>query len=212
MWLALGATCSIVAGVAIATTRSESPHVMPAMPPVEDDCGGPPLPSETTEQVEPIGIVVVASKTQIKTGEALPLAFYVVNRSARPLEVLRSLDASDVGWRYPKIDVEIRDAKGRLVEDPAMGRCGMVNPLTADDFVELASGARFELFGENSFGHYKLRHTDQLASGRYTVTLHYDLRFEAAQKGGPVDAALQARVDKLPKGVYSSPPITIDVK
>ena len=180
------------------------------MPAVTDEPTVEPV--EVAEQAAPIAIVVVTSRTKIARGEPLPLAFYAVNRTARSLSVLRSLDASDVGWRYPKIDIEIRDQAGREVEGPMMGRCGLVNPLAAADFVELASGERADLFGEGAFGHYKLHDTSHLARGRYTVTLHYDLRFTDAERGGSVDKTVQAKIASLPRGVYSSPPVTIDVE
>ena len=211
MWLALGATIATAAGY-VASRREAPQPAMPAMPELTEGVAA--LPVQITEQATPIEIVVVASKTKIARGEPLPLSFNAVNRSPRRVEVLRSLDASDMGWRYPKLDIEIRDASGRLVADPTIGRCGLVNPLGDSDFVELAPGARVDLFGEGAFGHYKLQQTNQLASGRYTVTLHYDLRFDAPERMRYLvdDARIRARVDRLPKGLYSSPPITIDVK
>ncbi|HEY5925678.1 MAG TPA: hypothetical protein VIV11_28525 [Kofleriaceae bacterium] len=210
MWLALGATCSIVAAAALVTTGNRR-NPASAMPNVIDEptCIEP---AATTEQAAPLSIVVVASRTEIKRGEPLPLSFYAVNRTTRTLPVLPSLDASDMGWRYPKITVDIRDANGQLVEGPMVGRCGMVNPLTAEDFVELPSGAQFELFGERAFGHHKLRDTSHLAPGRYTVTLHYDLSFAEPERKGGFDDSVRAKVELLPKGVYSSPPMTIDIK
>src|SRR5262245_37766687 len=130
-WLVLGATSAIVAGVVIASIGHHEPALVAehniAPPAVEPGL------ERTTERVqviapaEALGIVVVASRTEIKRGQPWPLAFYAVNRTAAPLYVLRSLDASDAGWRYPKIDLEIRDAKGELVLGPTIGRCGLVN-------------------------------------------------------------------------------------
>ncbi|HEY5926398.1 MAG TPA: hypothetical protein VIV11_32150, partial [Kofleriaceae bacterium] len=215
-WLALGATCSIVAAAAVVTRaggveritdRRSSPS--PAMPKVTDvTCVEPAAP---IEQAAPLSIEVVASRTQIARGEPLPLSYYIVNRTTQTLPVLRSLDASDMGWRYPKIEIDIRDANGQQLGHGA-SRCGLVNPLTATDFVELASGARVDLFGKDAFGHYKLRDTSHLAPGRYTVSLRYDLSFTDIERKGTFDDSVRAKIDRLPKGVYSSPPMTIDIK
>lgn len=156
-------------------------------------------------------MMVIGSPATVRPDEPLPLTFYAVNRTDRPLSVIRSLDASDMGWRYPKIELEIRDAQGRLVEDAPVGRCGLVNPLTASDFVELAPGARTNLLGDGTFGHHRLRGPNGLAPGVYTVTLHYDLRFDGPERTTH-EAGIEAKLAALPKGVYSSPSMTIEVK
>jgi len=218
-WLVLGATSAIVAGVVIASLGHDPTDGMAEHDIVTPVFEPPGLertsePARVIAPAEALGIVVVASRTQIKRGQPWPLAFYAVNRTAGPLHVLRSLDASDAGWRYPKIDLEIRDAKGELVLGPTIGRCGLVNPLTDEDFVELASGDRVDLLGEGTFGHYKLRDTSYLRPGRYTVTLRYDLRFDELERGKQmtIDERVSQRIGSLPKGLYFSPPITIDLK
>jgi hypothetical protein len=166
--------------------------------------------SEAPIAESPIAIVGSASRATVGPDEPLPITFYAVNRTDRPLSVLRSLDASDMGWRYPMMTIEIRDAAGRLVEGPKVGRCGMMNPLTMKDFVELAPGARVDLFGKGAFGHYRLRGPNDLAPGVYTVTLHYDLRFD--QRDRAMHDEVEVKIATLPKGMYSSPPITIEVR
>jgi len=213
-WFVLGVSCLIGAATAFAISGRRAVPAMPAMPEVTGETAEPVhVPERATEQAAPIAIVGVASRTRITRGQPLPLTFYVVNRTTHSLPVLRSLDASDFGWRYPKLDLEIRDAKGHLVMAEG-GRCGLVNPLAKDDFVDLASGARTDLLGDGTFGHYKLRDTSYLPAGRYTVTLRYDLSFAEPErgKGMPVEASVRAKIETLPKGVYSSEPITIDVR
>ncbi len=170
-----------------------------------------PAPAVAPSTEPPISILVIASPTTVSPDDPLPLTFYALNRTDRPLSVLPSLDASDMGWRYPKIDIEIRDAKGRLVEGAPVGRCGLVNPLAASDFIELAPGARANLVGDGTFGHHRLRGPNGLAPGVYTVTLHYDLRFDGPERGTH-EAGIDAKLATLPKGMYSSPSMTIEVK
>jgi hypothetical protein len=162
------------------------------------------------ERARPV-IAVVPSASQIKVaaGERIPLDFSIVNQGGSAVRVLRSLDASDVGWRYPKINIEVRDAAGELVPVPMMGRCGLVNPLTADAFVALAPGQRLSLLGEGTFGHYALD-AGIAEAGRYTLTLRYDLTFESRDKSSP-SPDLAAAIAALPQGIYSSEPVVVDV-
>lgn len=216
-WVALTA---VLGGIGYAAVRDAELSAQAAFEPqaaeppvmeprgVEPQAPAPDL-APTTEP--PISMLVIASPTTVRPDEPLPLTFYAVNRTDRPLEVLRSLDGSDMGWRYPKIDLEIRDAQGRLVEGAPVGRCGLVNSLAASDFVELAPGARTKLVGDGTFGHHRLRGPNGLAPGVYTVTLHYDLRFDGPERATHEDG-IEAKVAALPKGMYSSPPITIEVK
>jgi hypothetical protein len=163
-----------------------------------------------TEAIDtpPIEIVVTASARKVRVDQALPLTVSAINRTDRPQTVLPSLDASDVGWRYPKIDIEIRDARGQLVVGSGIGRCGLVNPLVASDFIELAPGAHADLLGKGTFGHFRLG-DPTLAPGVYTVTLRYDLRFDQPDRGAHDD--VDDKIATLPKGVYASAPITIEV-
>jgi hypothetical protein len=167
----------------------------------------------STTRATPIEIVGVAKRRRITADDELPLTFYAVNHTNQSLPVLRSLDASDMGWRYPKIEIEIRDANGSVVGPGSLGRCGLVNPLAAKDFVELASGARVDLLGEDSFRHHRLRHPNGLPPGTYTVTMRYDISFaKAERKSTQHDATVRALIERLPRGVYTSAPITIEVE
>jgi hypothetical protein len=213
-WLALAAALLVAV-----VTRVAMRPVLASAPPVHElqiertldherlPCGllyeaGVELPAS------PIEIVVVPTRDRVVAGQPLPLDVFAVNRTGQPLSVLRSLDASDMGWRYPKIDVEIRDAKGQRVEPEPYARCKNMNSLTADDFVEVAPHGNVSLFGEGAFGHRVLR--EGLPAGTYTVVVHYDLSFSDEERARHRDG-LDARIDALPKGVYASAPVTISV-
>lgn len=204
------ATTAFVGAFAYATTHDTEQATQPApAPSVHAIDEGIASPARSTEA--PISMMVIASPVTVGSHEPLPLTFYAVNRTDHPLSIIRSLDASDVGWRYPKLDLEIRDVDGHLVDGSPIGRCGLVNPLTASDFVELAPGARTNLLGDGTFGHYRLSGPNGLAPGVYTVTLHYDLRFDGPDRASH-EPGIDAKLAALPKGRYSSPPITIEVK
>ena len=146
-------------------------------------------------------------------GKPLPVSYAIQNLGDTSVSVLRSLDASDVAWRTPKISIEIRKADGSLVTPPAVGRCGLVNPLEAKDFVVLAPGAVIDPFGKGSFSHYMLdwRPTEP---GRYQVVVRYDIRFEGPERGlaDHERALLLIQPHPIPFGIYESEPVAIVVE
>ncbi len=223
-WLSLALLTAGLAGVGALTCARRAAPLKASAPPADVTALGAPVdprgplplapgcpPYAPPSPMAALGIEVVASSTRVAAGAEIPLTFYVVNRSDRSVPVIRSLDASDYGWRYPKIDIEIRDSSCAVVPAAPHGRCGMVNELSAQDFVSLAPGRRVELFGEGTFGHHRLsKYGNNLAPGKYTVTLRYDLSFAADDPNVPV--ALRAKVATLPRGVYTSTPIEIVVE
>jgi hypothetical protein len=111
-----------------------------------------------------------------RVGERLPLGFSVVNAGPVAVDAIPSLDASDVGWRYPKIGIEIVDPDGTVVEPGDLGRCGMTNPL-ADALA----------FVPDRPGGWRVRFT-------------YDT--SGADGWGPLDPDVAARIAGVPAGVY----------
>lgn len=208
--IVLALAAALAGGLAVAASRSGPEAAPPDEPVFTRMCPSPEAEQEPPSSEPPLVIVAVATSKTIGPDDPLPLVAYAVNRTNRPLMVLRSLDASDVGWRYPKIDLEIRDARGQLVGGAPGGRCGLVNPLTASDFVELAPGGQVDLLGEGTFGHHRLRAPNGLAPGVYTVTVRYDVQFDQAERATHNDVAPQLAV--LPKGLYVSQPLVIEVR
>jgi hypothetical protein len=204
--VAAAATCAVAAATAVWVTvptksvPAEHRHELPCWR------EAPPAP----EPARPaIAVVPSASRVTVAAGERIPLDFSIVNQGPRAVQVLRALDGSDVGWRYPKITIEIRDAAGEVVPAPMMGRCGLINPLTADDFVALEPQARVSLVGEGTFGHHALD-VGIAEAGRYTLTFRYDLTFESRDKSSP-SPELAAAIAALPRGVYTSEPVVVEV-
>lgn len=187
--------------------------VTPPIPPVPPASARPvALPPEP-----PIEIVATVDRARIRVGDPLPVTFAIRNRSDRPVAVLPSLDNSDNGVRYPIIDIEIRDRRGRRLETPRPAGCGWINRLTIEDFRWLAPGQTFDLFGGNGFAHYMLdwRPAER---GHYTVKLVYDLRFATMDDAAlgfnksPAYPDATALVPLLPRGLYESELIEIDVR
>ena len=94
--------------------------------------------------------VLSAERASYKVGEAPRFSFSIGNKSTQDVVLVRSLDGSDRGSRYPRCRIEIRDAKGQplKVVGPA---CGNTNPLRVADFVPVPAGKVFEPYGKGFF-------------------------------------------------------------
>ena len=133
------------------------------------------------------------------------MLFVLHNVGTVPFEVVPSLDASDVGWRYPKIGIDI-EHDGEPVTVETWGRCGMMNPLTADDLRTLPPGESLNPFGPGSFGHERLRWTPT-EPGEYRVRLRYD--FGEHSDWLQAEPMLQAQLTTAPSGQYASPWVSV---
>lgn len=158
---------------------------------------------------KPLEVVGRLARERIKVGERLPVEFRVRNISERPISVLPALDASDVGWRHPKCELEIRDERGSR-QDLKIQRCASVNSLLARDFVELLPGESLP-----PFWHYLLEWKPDRA-GTYTVRFTYD-----TSSGDPKDWRVRREgedpeliklLDQLPKGRFESAVLKVVVQ
>jgi hypothetical protein len=161
----------------------------------------------------PIEIVAASFTQHSPVGKPLPVVFALRNRTSGAIVVLPSLDASDVGWRYPMITIEVRDVDGNLVEPKNLGRCGLVNPLTAKDFATVPTGASIDIVGEGTSGHHMNRWVPEVP-GPYSVTMIYDIRFDSPETKTAVpddDDEVARLIAALPRGIYRSNSVTIQV-
>jgi hypothetical protein len=143
-----------------------------------------------------------------RVGQPFPLRFAVRDVGAVPVDAIVSLDASDVGWRYPKIGVEFVDPRGHVVEREIIGRCGLMNPLTAADLRELRPGEALDPFGPGSFSHEALSFTPD-RRGTWTVRFTYDT--SGATGWDPVDPDAPKLVPTVPAGAYRAE-TTVEVR
>jgi hypothetical protein len=166
---------------------------------------GPEVVAEDAPEDALVASVVATGPGRV--GEWLPLQFSLVNQSAVPVRVLRSLDASDIGWRYPKIQVELEGPDGQVWGEPG-GRCGLMNSLTLRDFQVLRPGEAFDPFGPGSFGHSALRHLPE-KPGTWTVRFTYDT--SGAGGWDPIDPEAAVLMGSVPHGVYRAQ-TTVEVR
>jgi hypothetical protein len=142
-----------------------------------------------------------------RVGEPLPLRFSLYNTSDVPVRVLPALDASDAGWRYPKIEVELVDPDGQVQGAPG-ARCGMMNTLERRDLRDLRPGEELDPFGPSTFAHSALEHRPE-KRGTWTVRFTYDT--SGAGGWDPIEPDVLKLIDSVPHGVYRAE-TTIEVR
>jgi len=144
-----------------------------------------------------------------KVGEPLPVRFSLRNTGDAPFDVIPALDASDVGWRYPKIDIKIEKVGEGPVSIPSPGRCGVMNSLNTRDLRQLRPGEALDPFGPGTFGHQKLTWAPD-APGTYRVWLVYD--FGDHTDWAQADDAIRPLLETVPTGSYRSPVVEVKVE
>ena len=105
-------------------------------------------------------------------GHALQLEAVLINRSSRPIKVVKPGDGSESGWREPYLFYTAERRKGEMWEQvPAQPifRCGLFNTNWPNDVVVLKSGESLPL---NS-GLVALQTVFALSPGVYRFRLHY---------------------------------------
>jgi hypothetical protein len=104
-------------------------------------------------QAPRLDCVLSADRTTYQVGETPRLSVRIINKSARDVYLVGSLDGSDVGWHFPKWRLEVLDPAGKpLTTSRGGARCGNMNSLKTNDFVRVAPGQAFDPFGHGFFG------------------------------------------------------------
>lgn len=161
--------------------------------------------------------VTLTSKATIKVGESPQFTARVRNLSPQPTYAIPSLDASDVGWRYPMWRMEIQDAAGKPVEVDAGMRCGNWNALGKRDFVRLRPGESLNPFGARSFTHYA-KSWRPSKPGIYKARVVLDMSAKDPKDWhgelalGPQTDAVRKLLEELPRGTWTSDWTTIVVR
>lgn len=124
----------------------------------------------------PVELRLSADKKEYRSGERPTFSVLFANVSSLSVTVLRCLDGSGSGRRYP-----IYSATATVDGEPAaveklVGFCGNMNSLTKDDFKVLAPGETYDpIHSEGCFGHYGLEALVFSKKGHYKVTVAYDV-------------------------------------
>lgn len=176
----------------------------PAMPAPPD---GP-----TSTDGPPVAVTLTAADTTIAPGESPSFRVSIANLTDRPLLLVRSLDGSASGMRYPRLTV---DRTGPAAPQPLL-RCGNTNNLREDDFVAVDPGDSFDPLGPGAFGHHLLAQP-LTEPGEYRYAMTYDTdeadidRWWGFMSPKSPGRRLKALLERVPKGVYASNAVTIRV-
>jgi len=104
----------------------------------------------------------------------LALKVRIRNVSDEDRIVVRSLDGSDAGARYPRIEVQIVGPDGTNEVRPLAARGSDLKPLTPGDFIAVSPGKEMDPLGDGGAAHGVLKSWRPARAGRYTVTIGVD--------------------------------------
>ena len=116
--------------------------------------------------------IITSDRTTYTVGQIPIITVSITNKSAKEVILVGSLDGSDVGWRFPKCQLEILDAAGKPVTAP-MARCGNMNVLRAADFVAVPARGTFNPFSTGFFAPYQFDQFPITHAGDYTLRFYY---------------------------------------
>ncbi len=105
-----------------------------------------------------------------RPGEEIIVNAKVNNNMNTPALLVRCLDGSARGLRYPQCVFEIKDSSGKTPENIFAPMCKVVNPLTPDDFIDVPPGGSAELFD----GGFVFSNAFKLVKpGKYYIFIRY---------------------------------------
>ena len=90
----------------------------------------------------PLGCSIRGQPT-CELGKAPNVTVALTNQTAEEVYLIGSLDASDSKWRYPHCYFEVTGPDGTSAVQ-GIGRCGNMNTLREQDFVEVPPGGAFD--------------------------------------------------------------------
>jgi hypothetical protein len=152
--------------------------------------------------------VSLRGPAKIGAGAPLELRASFANHGQEALTLVRPLDGSFERMRYPSYDLYARDEASGAVFRYAFvgGRCGMVNPITVDDYATVAPGARRDDVVDNGWASH-IGGSLIARPGRYSLWLVYS--FCGFEEGGLKSGGGEQRAAYV--GVHASNAVTIEV-
>jgi hypothetical protein len=173
----------------------------------------PGRPDDPSSHVGPaVAVELTAEQTTIEAGQTPSFHVRLTNLTDRSILLVRSLDGSGSGMRYP---ILAASRVGPTDPEPLL-RCGNTDNLRDHDFTAVEPGASLNPFGPGVIEHWVLGRP-LVEPGEYTFTLTYDTdQTDPAAWWGvmspePPPRRLKRLLERVPKGVYVSEPVTITV-
>jgi hypothetical protein len=159
-----------------------------------------------------------ADRSAYACDEVPVLRAELVNRSTKATWLIKPIDGSSDGLRYPKLLVDLRNG-GHPVPQVESPRCGNMNPMVVEDIFELEPGARLEILSYST----ELMPPKALEPGEYELTVAYDTRatddeLRRSALGRPrthragLGAKGRARLARVPRTVVVSNALRFEVR
>jgi len=158
---------------------------------------------EITAGLGTVEFVARVTSTEIVAGGPLPIEFRICNLTRSPVTVVPCLEFSDTGQIHPQYKIEIKDAGGRSLEQPAPRPLTIPRGRHDYGLVEVLPGEDMDPFGPGSWPHQMLLQAPR-KPGTYTLTCLYDNRYFCC--------SLPERLRTLLMGPLLSNQVTFTVK
>jgi len=162
------------------------------------------------EEADPTLELVLDGPKTLAPGKPLSLKLSFDNKTQDKLVVVRPLDGSLEHWRFPNYDLYLRDEEDGAIYRWAFtgGRCGNVNSITANDYVELEPGKARSDVADNGWAPY-LAEAPLPKAGTYSLWVVYS--FCGFEGGGvPLGQDLVRKETHL--GAHASNALRITVR
>lgn len=164
--------------------------------------------------LQAVDLAISVPKAVYKMGEVVTLSHRLKNKGESPVLLLKCLDGSAEGRRYPHVFLEVKDAGGTSIpQSPGGGRCRNLNQLREADFLELKPGESGDpCVLEGGFPYWPLK-VDR--PGAYRVTLVYVLKepfVSDAKLNGPASEEARGMLGRVPRGELRSNAIELEFR
>jgi len=116
--------------------------------------------------------VLKSNKNQYKVGEVPDLSIEIINKTDSTIQLLGSLDGSDLGLRLPISQLNIQRPILGYAEASTFF-CTTLNGLRERDFQAVSSHARFNPYNEGYFQSGKLVEDNFWLPGLYKISYYY---------------------------------------
>lgn len=135
--------------------------------------------------------IISADKEIYQPGEIPRIIVEIKNNSTEPLLLAKALDGSDIKWRFPYAFFTIIKIADTSYTTHFPGRCGNLNDIRPDDFVEVKPHSTFYPYQvhyptrpDNIYA-FDYRFTDPVnfsRPGKYLVRFYYSTREDDFKK------------------------------
>jgi len=118
-------------------------------------------------------------KSLYKIGETPAIAIQIKNSTDTTIQMVKVLDGSEAKWRYPHLYYEVFQIIGnkkRALKPNLHTRCGNMDGIGVNDFVEVRSGQGFDPLANQSEVYTRSISLFQWSfkkKGKYSIVFHY---------------------------------------